>query len=187
MLNRLLVSTALLAGFFSSALSGSAQDIMILPRQGTEYPTVAAIPSPADDEVIAVYEAVTGNIYVSNGISNLLTFGLEGAPWLCANLSGDSAFGFPEECLDGFVVYLNFGGIPTGGPFSLGNLLPADPSIRTAEDFQARYPDAEYASGEPGMAQEFARFSVIPAAIPEPGSGSLLLLATFGWLGRRRN
>lgn len=185
-MNRLMFLTVLSAGCFCSALTGFAQDIIILPKGGTEYPSVGAIPSPAGDEIIGVYEAATGNLYVSNGRSNLLSFGFQGAPWLCANATGDSLFGFPAECLDDFGGYLSFSGLPTGGPFNLGNLLPADLSIRTAEDFQAKYPDAVYSSGPIGGGLEYSRFSVIPAAVPEPASGLLLVLAAVGWLGHRR-
>lgn len=162
-----------------------AQDVI----PGTEFASIEAIPPAPDGESRAYYEAATGRIHVTVG-PGVLILSLEGAPLILENRNSDTPLGeFSScECSLGGISQLDFGGLEleVGGPYDFGNLLPADPSIRTARDFEQRYPDAIFRSGAPGVPSVNSQYNVIPIAIPEPASGALWLVTTLGWLSRRR-
>ncbi len=187
-MNRYVFTLLLLVGFFcTTTLPSFAQDgfpvvpLPTTPTPGTEFPDVGSIPTPGDGEIIGVYEAGTGSIYLSIGPnSGLQVFGLTGAPFTCESLNAASELGTPNCGPDG-LGFVSLAPFPLGGPFDLGPLLPADPSIRTAEDFRLLYPNA---SVGPGL----SRFSVIPApaaSVPEP-TGALAYLLVGLSLSLRR-
>ncbi len=147
---------------------------------GITIPSVADIPVPPENEARAYYEAATGDIYLTiNG--NVLVAGLEGADFLVENADNSTPLG--QIAGEFGIGGGGFSGL-ANGTFNIGNILPADPSIRTTADFAAKYPDAVFRSAAPGIPEIRSQLNVI--AIPEPGSGILLLIATSGWLGHRR-
>jgi hypothetical protein len=150
---------------------------------GTEYASVADIPRAPGGEARATYDSVTGGLYVTVA-DGVLVFNLVDLPLILGNRNNDTPLGGFEQG-DG-LGQLDFGGLPVGGPYFLGNLLPADASIKTASDFAAKYPEGIFRSGAPGVPEVRSRFNVIPVAIPEPGSGMLWLLASTAWIRRRR-
>lgn len=174
----------LLAFAAVAVLSATQANFAVAQIAGTEVNSVADIPTSPADEARAYYEAATGNIY-SNINGNVLVIGLEGAPFILANRNDGTTLGAWEQADAGGLGQLSFSGLDNG-TFDFGQLLPADPNIRTAADFAAAYPTAVYRSGAPGVDEIRSNFSVIASAIPEPGSLSLLTLAGLGLVARRR-
>ena len=160
-----------------------AQDVIA----GTEFPSVDAISPAPDGEARAFYDAATGKIHVTVG-AGVLVLSLEGAPLNLSNLNLDTPLGRFEncECGPGGISQLSFSGLTPGGPYDFGDLLPADPSIRTALDFSNIYPNAIFRSGAAGVAEVRSQVNVIPVAIPEPAGGIVLLAGGFARVGMRR-
>ena len=152
---------------------------------GTEVNSVADISTSPVDEARAYYEAATGDIYTNiNG--TVLLVRLFGAPFTFGGVNRDTPLGGFEQ-FDSGVGHADFSGL-ANGTFNLGNLLEADPNIRTAADFRIVFPNAFFSSGAPGVDEVRSFISVIaPAsAIPEPGSLSLMAVASLGLATRRR-
>ena len=85
------------------------------------------------------------------------------APLADANGLGPLDMGFDPGTFD-FVLY-------PSGVYNVGGLLPADPSIQTAADFDALYPEAQFSFAFPGtgvqgplnLVEGTASFSLISA------------------------
>lgn len=161
---------------------------------GITIRSVADIPTPPENEARAWYEAATGDIHVAIW-GSVLVIGFEGAnfsperreicftdPFSPIPIGPETGYFDDERFIS---TCINFNGLPNG-TFEFSSLLPADPSIRTAEDFVAVYPSAVFRSGAPGVPEVRSQFGVI--AIPEPGIRLLLIaLGTCGCLTRRRS
>ncbi|MDA8563524.1 PEP-CTERM sorting domain-containing protein [Mariniblastus sp.] len=169
--------------------------------------SVNDIPVPGVGEAAAYFEPATGDVYFALDESILL-LGVQQAPFGFVDGTFDPSavntttpLGTPQQndaTGIGFLAPFEDGAFQNfpSGVFNLGGLLPADPSIQTAADFDALYPDAEFLFAFPGtgvvnplnLVEGTASFSLISAsasAVPEPGSLSLLLLAGVGVTVRR--
>ena len=185
--------------------------------------SVADIPVPGAGEAAAYFDALSGDIYFAID-QDVVLFGVDQAPfgfvkgtcdptavnsstplgapsqndssgiaWLApfedANGLGFTDLGFDPLTAD-FVLY-------PSGVYNIGGLLPADPSIQTAADFDALYPNARFSFAFPGAGFRnplnvvqgeplvFGLISASTSSVPEPGSLSLLLLAGIGASVRR--
>ena len=188
--------------------------------------SVADIPVPVAGEAAAFFEPATGDIHFAIG-EEIVLFGLDQAPFGFVDgvfdaslVDATTPLGAPTTNNTGEIAFLGFqdgNGVRLGDPgfeletgglvpfasgvFNIGSLLPADPSIQTAADFDALYPEARFSFAAPGDGTRsslsvvvsdddisFASFGLISAptsSIPEPGSLSLLLLAGLGATVRR--
>jgi len=184
--------------------------------------SVNDIPTPGVGEAAAYFDAATGDIYFAIE-ETVVLFGLDQAPfgfvdgvfdssavnsttplgapsqndsngiaWL-APLEDANGLGFGDVGFDPFT--LDFVPYPSG-IYNIGSLLPADPSIQTAADFDALYPDARFSFAIPGagvrsplnVVEGSGVFRLITASsVPEPSSLVLLLLAgTHATIRRNR-
>ena len=154
---------------------------------GTEYSSIDAIPPAPDGEARGYYEAETGRIYVTIGTPVLVIDFAGGLPSLqYRNANNATPLGAFEHCEPHGFCQISFTGLAPGGPYDLGQLLPANPAIRTADDFVDWFPNSIFRSGAPGAPEVRSRFNVIPVAIPEPGSGAaVFIMLIFGYVSQR--
>ena len=166
------------------------------------------IPIPGVGEAAAYFEPATGDVYLAIEESVLLfgvdsaPFGFDGDTFNLSAVNTTTALGAPiaNNSLEiAWLAPFNASGVFQNFPsgvYNIGSLLPADPSIQTAADFDALYPSARFGFAFPGtgvfdplnVVEGSASFSLISAstsAVPEPGSLSLLLLAGIGATFRR--
>ena len=171
--------------------------------------SVADIPVPGAGEAAAFFEPATGDVYFAVG-EEVVLFGVDQAPFGFVDgvfdpnaVNPNTPLGVPTSNNENEIAYFagfdpdtaDFIPFPSG-VFNIGSLLPADPSIQTFADFDALYPAARFSFAVPGLgirsplnlATEEVSLGLISAptsSIPEPGSLSLLLLASLGATVRR--
>ena len=179
---------ALVAAFTVARSSSAAAQIAINSAADIPVETTSGAAQ-------AYYEAATGNVFFSLG-TDLLTaviFNVDDQ-LIVDNLPPSpadvAATPFPlfEPPLSSFPPPI----VPPpldSGIFFVGALLPADPSITDIASFQASpFGDATLLVGALNSSTDFNPFNVIAptAAVPEPGSLSILALTGLGALARRR-
>ena len=177
----LVVVIAIITSFQSANLSAQ-----ITP--GTEVASLQALfelTEPGQGR--AAYDPRTGEVFAAIGSSDVLIYGLDQETFINANLNNDSGIGtFQQNDAQGIGIINNPGGLPAG-VFNIGAILPADPSIGTADDFAAVFPTLRVRSGVAGTGTFSSRVNVLLVAVPEPSSFSgLMTLVVTGCCLRRR-
>ena len=148
------------------------------------------IVQPGDDLGDAYYDTATGNVYFALGAPGTVGSGLFIAgianvddQLIFANFDATAGLGPIGGTEIAFLAlpgpFNPFGNGLASGIFNLGNVLPADPSITDIASFQTSpFGAAQFQFSSVDGSFGFRDFNVITAAaVPEPGSLSLLTLA----------
>jgi hypothetical protein len=150
------------------------------------------IPQSGINEAAAYYDSETGDIYLSIG-ENIVIAGVDGAPFGFVDGEFDVTTLNPSTPLGLPLVpsveisWVDSGALPSG-IFNIGSLLPPNPRIFSAQDFDDLYPEAFFGGGAPGVPINSQLGVIISPStpIPEPGSATAIGISALLVLMRRR-